>query len=235
MMLELKSVRVFYGKVEVVREVSLSVEQGTMIGLIGSNGAGKTTIMWTVSGLKALVSGEIWFEDTRIDGKQPADIVKLGVAHVPEGRRLFPYMTVLENLMMGAYTVKDMKEIRMRMEMVYEHFPILKERSPQQAVSLSGGEQQMLALGRGLMSKPRLLLLDEPSLGLAPLMVQEVGRAIQSLEQRGLTILLTEQNARLAFNLCHRCYLIELGQVVAEGKGEELSKNKLVQEIYLGR
>ena len=202
--------------------------------LIGANGAGKSTILRAISGLIGGVSGEIFFEEKRIDGLSPQEIVRAGIAHVPEGRRVFPYMTVRENLMLGAFRRKDREGIPADLEAVFEHFPILRDRRSQAAGSLSGGEQQMLAIGRALMSQPRLLLLDEPSLGLAPLMVKEVGRIILDINQRKVGIILVEQNAQMALRLAHAGYVLETGSITLQGKTSELIDNEHVRKAYLG-
>lgn len=234
MLLDIKKMRVHYEKVEAVKGVSLEVEGGMLITLIGANGAGKTTILRTISGLKQLTSGEIWFQDKRIDGMSPHHIVGLGIAHVPEGRRLFGLMTVRDNLRAGAFLQKDRGEIDRGIQEVFQHFPILKERQNQLAKTLSGGEQQMLAIGRALMAKPKVLLLDEPSLGLSPIMVAEIAKIIEDIKAAGLGILLVEQNASLALRLAERGYVLETGSIVLEGESEELVKNEHVKKAYLG-
>lgn len=234
MLLDIKKMRVHYEKVEAVKGVSLEVEEGMLITLIGANGAGKTTILRTISGLKQLTSGEIWFQDKRIDRMSPHHIVGLGIAHVPEGRRLFGLMTVRDNLRAGAFLQKDRGEIDRGIQEVFQHFPILKERQNQLAKTLSGGEQQMLAIGRALMAKPKVLLLDEPSLGLSPIMVAEIAKIIEDIKAAGLGILLVEQNASLALRLAERGYVLETGSIVLEGESEELVKNEHVKKAYLG-
>jgi len=233
-LLSLKVVTVNYERVTAAKDVSLEVSDGMIVALIGSNGAGKSTILRTISGLKIPTSGTIWFEDERIDGRQTQEIVKLGIAHVPEGKRLFPEMTVVENLMIGAYLRSDKREVSEDLETIFKHFPILKERRNQRGGSLSGGEQQMLAMGRGLMSKPKLLLLDEPSLGLSPIMVEEIGSIIKEISGRGITIILVEQNARLALRLSDKGYVLETGKIVLEGKTEDLQRDERVKKAYLG-
>ncbi|MBI5967256.1 MAG: ABC transporter ATP-binding protein [Deltaproteobacteria bacterium] len=229
-----QSLRVFYERVEALKGISIEVESGAIVALIGANGAGKSTTLRAISGLIGVASGEIFFEGRRIDGLSPQEIVRTGIAHVPEGRRVFPYMTVKENLMMGAFRRKDREGIQGDLEGVFEHFPVLKERRSQSAGSLSGGEQQMLAIGRALMSKPRLLLLDEPSLGLAPLMVREVGRVISDINQRKVGIILVEQNAQMALRLAHKGYVLETGSIALQGKASELIDNEHVRKAYLG-
>ena len=234
MLLDVKNLKVNYKKVEAVKGVSFYVDEGTLVSIIGANGAGKTTIMQTLSGLLRATSGEITFNGKRID-KTPVDqIVKMGVAQVPAGRKLFPQLSVLENLQAGAYTIRNRNEVNSLLEEVYQHFPRMKERLNQRAGSLSGGEQQMLAIGRALMSKPKLLVMDEPSLGLSPIMVNEIGQIIKSMREHGRTILLVEQNAKLALKLADRTYVLELGKVVLEGKSEDIMNNPIVKKAYLG-
>ena len=234
MLLDVKDLKVNYKKVEAVKGVSFSVEEGTLVSIIGANGAGKTTIMKTLSGLLRGVSGEIWFGGQRIDKTAVDQIVKLGIAQVPAGRKLFPQFSVLENLQAGAYTIGSRSDVNSLLEEVYLHFPRMKERLKQRAGSLSGGEQQMLAIGRALMSKPKLLVMDEPSLGLSPIMVQEIGSIIRSMKEKGRTILLVEQNANLALKLADRTYVLELGKVVLEGKSADIINNPIVKKAYLG-
>jgi branched-chain amino acid transport system ATP-binding protein len=233
-LLDVKNLKVNYQKVEAVKGVSFFVEEGTLVSIIGANGAGKTTIMKTLSGLLKATSGEIWFGGRRID-KTPVDrIVKMGVAQVPAGRKLFPQFSVLENLQAGAYTIHNRSEVNALLEEVYQHFPRMKERLKQSAGSLSGGEQQMLAIGRALMCKPKLLVMDEPSLGLSPIMVNEIGQIIKTMKENGRTILLVEQNAKLALKLADRTYVLELGKVVLEGKSQDIMNNPIVKKAYLG-
>ena len=234
MLLDVKDLKVNYKKVEAVKGVSFSVEEGTLVSIIGANGAGKTTIMQTLSGLLRAISGEIWFGAQRIDNTPVDQIVKMGIAQVPAGRKLFPLLSVLENLQMGAYTIRNRKEVNSLLEEVYQHFPRMKERLNQRAGSLSGGEQQMLAIGRAMMCKPKLLVMDEPSLGLSPILVQEIGQIIQSMKEGGRTILLVEQNANLALELADRTYVLELGKVVLEGKSADIMNNPIVNKAYLG-
>jgi branched-chain amino acid transport system ATP-binding protein len=228
------SLRVFYERVEALKGISIAMKSGAIVTLIGANGAGKSTTLRAISGLIRAASGEIFFEEKKIDGLSPQEIVRAGIAHVPEGRRVFPSMTVRENLMLGAFRRKDKEEIQADLEGILEHFPILRERRSQGAGSLSGGEQQMLAIGRALMSKPRLLLLDEPSLGLAPLMVKEVGRIIADINQREVGIILVEQNARMALRLAHVGYVLETGSITLQGKASDLIDNEHVKKAYLG-
>jgi branched-chain amino acid transport system ATP-binding protein len=228
------SIKVLYGRVEALKGISLEVESGAIVTLIGANGAGKSTALRAISGLVPLAGGEIYFKEKKINGLSPQEIVRDGIAHVPEGRRVFPYMTVRENLNMGAFRRKDKEGIQKDLERVLEHFPILRERRGQPAGSLSGGEQQMLAIGRALMSRPRLLLLDEPSLGLAPLMVKEVGRIIGEINQKEVGIILVEQNAQMALRVAHRGYVLETGTIALEGPASSLIDNEHVKKAYLG-
>jgi len=236
MLLKVVDIRVHYEKVEAVKGVSLEVFSGDIVTLIGSNGAGKTTILRTISGLNTITSGEIYFKDKRIDRESPANIVKMGVAHVPEGRGMFPYMSVIDNLKMGAYKRTDgREEIEKDIEEVYKHFPILKGRTRQAAGTLSGGEQQMVAIGRALMARPSLLLLDEPSLGLSPLMVEEISEIIKNLNTTlGVTTILVEQNASMALSLADRGYVLEVGKVILQGTTQDLKESEGVKRAYLG-
>jgi branched-chain amino acid transport system ATP-binding protein len=233
-LLNVKDLKVNYKKVEAVNGVSFSVDEGSLVSIIGANGAGKTTILKTLSGLLKATSGEIWFGEQRIDKTAPDRIVKMGIAQVPAGRQLFPQMSVLENLEAGAYIIKSRAEVHSLQEDVFQHFPRLKERLKQRAGSLSGGEQQMLAIGRALMSKPKLLVMDEPSLGLSPIMVNEIAQIIKTMKEDGRTILLVEQNAKLALKLADHTYVLELGKVVLEGKSEQIMNDPIVKKAYLG-
>ena len=233
-MLEIKDLWVHYGTAEAIRGASLQVAEGDIVALIGANGAGKTTILRTISGLHRPSSGEVWFLGERIDRKGPADIVKRGIGHCPEGRRLFPFMTVKENLQMGAYLRKDTAEIDKDLENIYHSFPILKERSGQQAITLSGGEQQMLAMARALMCRPKLMLLDEPSLGLSPILVREVARIISDIHKSGVSVLLVEQNSVMALSIADRGYVVETGRIALEGDAKELLDNEHVKKAFLG-
>ena len=225
---------VHYGKVEALRGVSISVDDGQIVTLIGANGAGKSTLLRAISGLQKITRGEIWLEEERIDGAPSSEIVRKGIAQVPEGRRVFRFMTVLENLGTGAYTRKNKAAIHEDLEMVYRYFPRLRERAGQSAGTFSGGEQQMLAMGRALMAKPKLLLLDEPSLGLAPLMVREIARIIRDINGEGKSIVLVEQNAAMALRLAHRGYVIQTGTIALEGAGQDLLADDAVRKAYLG-
>lgn len=235
MILNLRGITINYGKVAVVRNVSFEVQEGTIVTLIGANGAGKSTILKTISGLKHPTEGEILFEGKKIEHFQPHDVVRAGISHVPEGRRLFPAMSVKENLSMGAYLRKDTNEIKKDLNRVYHYFPKLQERQKQRAGSLSGGEQQMLAIGRALMAKPKLLLLDEPSIGLSPLMSQMIGKIVNTInKEEGVSILLVEQNAKMALGLANRGYVLETGTIVVAGDARELLNNDMVRSAYLG-
>ncbi len=233
-MLELKHVYTRYGKVECLKGISFTVRAKEIVALLGANGAGKTTILKTISGLIPLSAGEVLFKGKPIQLRSPQEIVGLGVAHVPEGRKIFQRLTVLENLELGAFLRRDTLEIERDLGEIFTLFPILKMRRCQIAGTLSGGEQQMLALGRGLMSRPEVLLLDEPSLGLAPLLVSAIFEMIQRIHARGKTILLVEQNARMALKVAHRAYVLETGQIVLEGKASEIQHNPAIRDAYLG-
>ena len=233
-MLEVKNLRVHYGTVEAVKGVSFEVSAGTIVSLIGANGAGKTTSLRALTGLVRPSGGELWFENASLTGLAPHQIVGLGIAHVPEGRRLFPKMTVLENLWMGAYLRTSKTDIAATLGMIYQHFPILQERGRQLAGSLSGGEQQMLAIARALMSRPKLLLLDEPSMGLSPIMTAEIGRIIRQINALDVSIILVEQNAMLALTLAQYGYVLETGSLVMQGNAQELLRDEGVKKAYLG-
>ena len=233
-MLKLKNIVVHYGGVTALSDISLQAEAGSITTLIGANGAGKSTCLRAISGLVRLTSGEIWFEDKRIDGMGPEKIVELGIGHVPEGKRLFLEMSVGDNLLTGAYLRKDRDGIQKDLELVYGYFPNLRRARNRLASSLSGGEQQMLAIGRGLMTSPKLLLLDEPSLGLSPILTQEVASIIKRIADQGLSILLIEQNASLALKLANKGYVLETGRIALEGNAKQLQDNEHVQKAYLG-
>lgn len=235
MLLNVKDIIVHYGQVKAVSSVSLKVEEGEVVALLGANGAGKTTVLKTISGLKHPTSGEIWFSDRRIEKDDPASIVKMGIGHVPEGRRIFPNMSVGDNLILGAYTRSDKTSIKENLEGLYKHFPRLEERKKQKAGSMSGGEQQILAISRALMCKPQLLLMDEPSIGLSPVMVQEIALIIRDINQQGISVLLVEQNAVMALKLANRGYVIENGRIILSGDGAELLNNASVKKAYLGK
>jgi branched-chain amino acid transport system ATP-binding protein len=233
-MLNLKNVVVHYDGVEALRDVSIIAEKGSITTLIGSNGAGKSTCLRSISGLVPLTSGEIWFEENRIDGLLPEKIVKLGIAHVPEGKRLFPKMSVQDNLLTGAHLRTDKAEVEMDLEKAIEYFPILGEKLRKPASTLSGGQQQMLAFGRALLSNPKIFLFDEPSLGLAPIIVQQIGERIKQLADEEYTIVLVEQNAKLALELASTAYVLETGKVALEGDADQLKNNDYVKKVYLG-
>ncbi|MCP4625790.1 MAG: ABC transporter ATP-binding protein [bacterium] len=234
MLLRLKDIVIHYQKVAAIQGISLEFQEGRLVTIIGSNGAGKSTTLRTISGLVRPSAGEILFDGQRIDGLAPDKVLKLGIAHVPEGRRVFPDLSVLENLYLGAFLRSDKEEIQRDLGKVFDHFPVLKSRSKQVAKTMSGGEQQMLAIGRALMSKPRLLMLDEPSLGLAPLVVKEIARILQEINKEGVSVILVEQNAELALDLAHYAYVLETGRIALQGKGRELKDNDHVRKAYLG-
>jgi branched-chain amino acid transport system ATP-binding protein len=233
-MLRIDNVRAFYGKVEVLKKISLEVNEGEVITIVGANGAGKTATLRTISRLMKS-EGSIKFMGTQIDHCPPDVVVKMGVAHVPEGGGIFPDMTVMENLELGACLRRDKMGIRKDMEMVHGLFPILKDRKNQFAGTLSGGERQMLAIGRGLMANPKLLLLDEPSNGLSPLMVQQLGKIIKEISNMGKTVLLVEQNARMALKISARAYVLEVGRITMHGSAREIMSNDHVRTAYLGK
>jgi branched-chain amino acid transport system ATP-binding protein len=233
-MLEVNDLRVRYGTVEAVKGLSFQVSAGAIVSLIGANGAGKTTSLRALTGLVRPSGGEVRFESTSLIGVPPHEIVRLGIAHVPEGRRLFPKMTVLENLRMGAYLRASNAHAADSLAMIYEHFPILKQRGGQRAGSLSGGEQQMLAIARALMTRPKLLLLDEPSMGLSPIMTAEIGKIIRQINALDVSIILVEQNAMLALTLAGYGYVLETGSLVMHGKADDLLRDEGVRRAYLG-
>ena len=234
MLLEIKDLRIHYGRAEALKGISAMVDEGSIVTLIGANGAGKTSTLRTISGLKKPSAGEIWFRNERIDGIPAHHIVKKGITQIPEGRMVFAPMSVLDNLKMGAHLRKDQEGIARDLEDVYLHFPVLKQRLKQHAESLSGGEQQMLAMARALMAKPKLLLMDEPSMGLAPILVEEVGKIIKNFNQSGVSIMLVEQNARMALNLADKAYIMEVGSIVSQGNAKDLAVDDKVKEAYLG-
>ena len=233
-MLTVENLNVYYGMIHALKNVSFHVEEGEIVALIGANGAGKTTTLQTVSGMLQAKSGSVHFENQDITKMPSHRIVQLGISHVPEGRRMFANLTVYENLRMGAYTRKDKKEIEESLARVYERFPRLKERTRQLAGTLSGGEQQMLAVGRALMSNPRLQLVDEPSMGLSPLLVSEIFDIIESISKQGVTILLVEQNAKKALSIADRGYVLETGNIVMEDSAQALLNNEDIKKAYLG-
>lgn len=233
-MLELKGVNVYYGAIHAVKDISLTVNQGEIVTLIGANGAGKSTTLRTISGLLRPKSGSITFEGKEIAGVKAHEIVRQGISQVPEGRRIFAEMTVMENLDMGAFTRKDKDGIRADLKRVFELFPRLEERKSQVAGTLSGGEQQMLAMGRALMSRPKLLLLDEPSMGLAPLLIREIFHIIEDINRAGTTVLLVEQNANMALSIASRAYVLETGRITLSGDAAKLAASEEVRKAYLG-
>ncbi|OPJ64908.1 ABC transporter ATP-binding protein [Clostridium oryzae] len=233
-MLELKDINVYYGAIHAIKGISLNINEGEIVTLIGSNGAGKTTTLRTISGLERTKTGSITFEGKDITSASASNIVSLGISHVPEGRDVFPKMSVKENLELGAYLRKDKAEIKKDFEKIYGLFPRLLERKEQMAGTLSGGEQQMLAMGRALMSRPKLLILDEPSMGLAPLIVKDIFNIIVEINHSGTTVLLVEQNANLALNIANRAYIIANGEIELEGDAKELLGNEKVKNAYLG-
>lgn len=234
MLLELRKITTHYGKVEALKQVDINADEGQIVSLVGANGAGKSTALRTICGLTRASSGEILFAGQRIDTMSTKKIVESGISLVPEGRHVFPHMSVMDNLRLGATLRRDSQHVRRDIEHVFDSFPVLKERKRQQAGSLSGGEQQMLAIARALMSAPRLLLMDEPSLGLSPLMCQEISRIITRINQAGTTVVLAEQNARLAFGVAHKGYVLETGSVVLEGDTSDLVNSEYVKKAYLG-
>ena len=233
-MLTIKDLEVYYGVIQAIKGVSFEVNQGEKVAFVGSTGAGKTTILHTITGLLAPKNGSVVFEGKELTKMPAHKIVSLGMAHVPEGRRVFADLSVYENLRMGAYTRKDRNEIEETLEKVYQRFPRLKERRNQMAGTLSGGEQQMLAMGRALMSKPKILLMDEPSMGLSPIMVNEIFSIIQEVSDSGTTVLLVEQNAKKALSIADRGYVLETGNIVLEGKASDLLNNDSIKKAYLG-
>ena len=233
-MLKIDGLHVYYGAIHAIKGISLEVNQGEIVTLIGANGAGKSTTLRTISGLLKPKEGTIAFEGNSIGGVPAHEIVKMGISQVPEGRRIFADMTVMENLDLGAFTRSDKDGIKDDLKMVFERFPRLEERKEQQAGTLSGGEQQMLAMGRALMSRPRLLLLDEPSMGLAPLLIKEIFSIIVDINKAGTTVLLVEQNANMALSIAHRAYVLETGRITLSGEAEKLAASEEVRKAYLG-
>ncbi|HOA23403.1 MAG TPA: ABC transporter ATP-binding protein [Aggregatilineales bacterium] len=233
-LLEVQDIHTYYGHIHALRGVSLTVEEGEIVTLIGGNGAGKSTTLNTISGVTPARHGQVILDGMDITRVPPHDIVGLGITQAPEGRRIFARLTVQENLDLGAYSRKDTASVKQTLEMVYELFPRLKERRNQPGGTLSGGEQQMLAIGRAMMAQPRILLLDEPSMGLAPILVQEIFEIIQQLNAQGTTILLVEQNAQAALSICTRGYVLQTGEIVLAGPGKELLRNEMVRKAYLG-
>jgi len=234
MFLSIRDLFVNYGALEVLKGVSLDIEEGKISLLLGANGSGKSTLLSTISGFNRPLSGTIWFEDKRIDGMTPENTVKLGISHVPEGRRVFPQMSVFDNLMTGAYLRKDKAGIKRDLEKTYGQFPVLSQRRRQQARNLSGGEQQALSISRALMNKPKLLLVDEPAQGLSPLVVNEVADIITGINQSGITILLVEHNLRLGLSLADKIYVLQNGKIAFEAKSTDLSEVEYAKKVYLG-
>ncbi|WP_282168330.1 ABC transporter ATP-binding protein [Ruegeria atlantica] len=233
--LTIRNIESFYGPIMAIRGVSLDVHQGQIVSILGANGAGKTTLMKTVSGVMDPEKGKITFEGDEIQGSEPHKVVQQGIVHVPEGREVFPLLTVDENLSLGAYTLKDKGQIDHDRDLVFSYFPILKERRNQEAGTLSGGQQQMLAIGRGLMANPKIMLLDEPSLGLSPLLVQEIFGILKRLnDEQNMTMMLVEQNANAALELAHHGYVMEVGRIVMDGAADVLMRSEDIQNFYLG-
>jgi len=233
-MLKVTDINVYYGVIHALKGVSFKLEEGEIVALIGANGAGKSTLLNTISGLLPVTAGKIEYLEEDISNMAPQMIVRKGIVQVPEGRKIFPSMTVMENLEMGAYSVDDRKQIFEKMDEMFQKFPILGKRSKQLGGTLSGGEQQMLAIARGLMAKPKLILLDEPSMGLAPVLVEQIFDIIQDINQHGTSVLLVEQNAQMALLIANRAYVLETGSVILEGSAKDLMKNPMVVEAYLG-
>jgi len=234
MLLEVQNLTCNYGSVAALRDVSLTVEEGEVVALIGANGAGKSTLLRAISGLIHPVSGQVTFLGRRIDHMAPHAVMRLGIAHIPEGRLVFAPMTVLDNLKMGAYRRRDKKQTDRDMERLFEYFPVLEKRRKQLAGSLSGGEQQMLAVARALMMAPRLVLMDEPSMGLSPLLVETIADIVVTMQREGLSVLLVEQNAALALSVASRAYVLEIGRVVLEGDSRSIARDEAVKKAYLG-
>ncbi len=233
-MLRIENVNVSYGSIHALHDISLTVNDGEVVSLIGANGAGKTTTLHTITGLKGATDGVIEYDGKDLRRMDPSHIIRIGMAHVPEGRHVFTQMSVQENLEMGSYIMNDKSQIKKNMDMVYEYFPRLFERKKQLAGTLSGGEQQMLATGRALMSNPRIVLMDEPSMGLSPLLVKEIFHIIKTLHQNGITVLLVEQNAKMALAVSDRAYVLETGRISMSGKASELLANDNIKKAYLG-
>lgn len=234
MLLEIRDLWVHYGRAEAVKGISMEVEEGSVVTLIGANGAGKTTTLRAISGLKKATSGEIWYQGERIDGLPPHEVVKRGITHVPEGRQLFYTLSVMQNLEMGGFLLKKRGDFKRNLDSMLEHFPNLERRIKNQATDLSGGEQQMVAVARALMSNPKVVLMDEPSLGLSPLMVAEVAKIITEINRTGVTIVLVEQNARMALKLAKTAYVLEVGRIAQQGPAADISKDEHVAKAYLG-
>lgn len=234
-MLQVKNLDLFYGGIHALKGINLEVKEGEIVTLIGANGAGKTSTLRAISSLNKIKNGDILFEGKSIKNMAAYKLVELGISHVPEGRKIFSDLTVMENLELGAYRRKDKEQVKLDYENIFEKFPILRERKKQLAGTLSGGEQQMLAIGRALMNRPKLILLDEPSMGLAPLIVKNIFKIIEEINKGGTTVLLVEQNANMALSIAHRAYVLETGSIVLEGEGKEIMNNAEVKEAYLGK
>ena len=234
MLLEIKDLWVHYGRAEALKGISMDVGEGSIVALLGANGAGKTTTLRTISGLKRPTSGEVWYQGKRIDTLSPHEIVRRGIAHVPEGRQLFFSLSVMQNLEMGAYLLKKRADFEKNLASLLEHFPAIKDRIKYKALDLSGGEQQMVAVARALISNPKVLLMDEPSLGLSPILVNEVAKIITEINQTGVTIVLVEQNARMALKLANTAYVLEVGSVALKGDAKTVAKDENVIKAYLG-
>lgn len=234
MLLKIEDLVVCYGAVKVLHKISISIKEGEIVGVLGPNGAGKTTLLMTISGILRQNEGKILFKDKNLIRVSPADIVKMGIAHCPEGRHVFPELTVRENLEIGAYIRKDKEVVNKEINNMFTKFPILGRRQSQPAGTLSGGEQQMLAISRALLSKPKLLLLDEPSLGLAPIIIEEVFKIIKEIHDNGVSVLIVEQNARMTLDIVNRAYILESGKIKTQGSSFDLKNNETVKKIYLG-
>jgi len=234
MLLEIKNLQVHYGRSEALKGISIDVEEGSVVTLLGANGAGKTTTLRTISGLKRLTSGEIWYQGKRIDSCSPHEIVKRGISHVPEGRQLFYSLTTQQNLEMGAFLLKGKGKFKKNLDSMCTHFPVLRERLDQKCLNLSGGEQQMVAVARALMCDPKVLLMDEPSLGLSPIMVNEVAKIIGEINKTGVTIVLVEQNAHMALKLANTAYVLEVGVISLHGEAKTIANDPNVIKAYLG-
>jgi branched-chain amino acid transport system ATP-binding protein len=235
MLLDIKDIHCHYGALEAVKGVTMGIAEGTIVGLLGANGSGKSTIMKTVSGLKKPTQGEIYFNGRRIDGMPTHEVVRVGVSHVPEGRQLFPYMTVWENLQLGASSRKDKAGIAQDLEKLYKRYPALGARKNNRALNLSGGEQAQLAIARALMARPKMLLLDEPLQGLSPKVIGDVEQLVLELNKEGMTVMMVEHNVHMTLNMSHKIYILNIGQILMEGKPDELSQTEYVQKVYLGK
>ena len=233
-MLKLDNISAYYGNINALSNINLEVEQGEIVSLLGANGAGKSSTLKVISGLLEPRDGDVYFRDDKITGMEPEKIVDHGIIHIPEGRQIFPTLTVAENLKIGAYRIRKSTNWRNKLDDIFEYFPVLSDRKEQQGGTLSGGEQQMLAIARGLMAEPELLMLDEPSLGLAPLIVKDIFKIIKKINSEGVTILLVEQNANMALKIANRAYILETGEIVHSGKAEDLASDEKVKEAYLG-